>query len=227
MGRMPNGRMEMQHLFVTRLAQVALVAGIPELDERLLVAHYVVDAVSRQSMMRMLNASYPDKQECCIQSDFREVTIGQKDLAHLTHLGYEHRDYKVMSVHQILREIRSHMHYVREQRLKNEAVQVRVPKVQRERELAEQRSQREAVAMIEASAISDISAERESLDSTPATQKCEPEPEPEPASLPPWGSAPGSTGMYDAAVMSSTVERKMPAEIEQLRDLFRGQHAAA
>ena len=29
--------------------------------------------------------------------------------------------------------------------------------------------------------------------------------------------------MYDAAVMSSTVERKMPTEIEQLRDLFRGQ----
>ena len=77
--------------------------------------------------------------------------------------------------------------------------------------------------MIEANAISDISAERESLDSTPDTQKCEPEPEPEPASLPPWGSAPGSTGMYDAATMSSTVERKMPTEIEQLRDLFRGQ----
>ena len=35
---------------------------------------------------------------------------------------------------------------MREQRLKNEAVQVRVPKVQRERELAEQRSQREAAA---------------------------------------------------------------------------------
>ena len=99
-------------------------------------------------LMRMLNASYPDKQEYCLQSDFREVTIGQTDLAHLTHLGYEHRDYKAISVHQILREIRSHKHYVREQRLTNEAVQVRVPRVQRERELAEQRSQREAVAMI-------------------------------------------------------------------------------
>ena len=175
-----NDRGEVYHLLVTRLAKAAAVAGIPNLDDQLLTAHYVVDAVGRQLAMRMINVTNPEGKkrgfDMGCTGDFRGTGVGTEALAALTRLGYDDHWGKPITVHMVLDEVYENVCHERAAQAQREVVQAPVGKVQRDRELAEERSQREAVDMIAQGTISDISANRTPAE--PPVSKCEPEPEP-------------------------------------------------
>ena len=98
---------------MTRLAKAAAVAGIPNLDDQLLTAHYVVDAVGRQLAMRMINVTYPEGKTRGIDmgstGDFRGTGVGTEALAALTRLGYDDHWGKPITVHSVLEEVYEHV----------------------------------------------------------------------------------------------------------------------
>ncbi len=114
------------------------------MDDQLLTAHYVVDAVGRQLAMRMINVSYPKGKtrgfDMGCSGDFRGTGVGTEALTALTRLGYDDRWGKPITVHSVLGEVYEQVCHERAAQAQREVVQAPVGKVQRDRELARWKS---------------------------------------------------------------------------------------